>query len=61
MEVLGDDRIVFATDFPHPDAKYPDAVKSFMALPKLTIDSQRKILWDNALAFYGDALERAVA
>ena len=59
--MFGDDRIVFATDFPHPDAKYPNAVKSFMGLPKLTIDSQRKILWDNALAFYGAALERASA
>ena len=52
---------MFATDFPHPDAKYPNTVKSFMGLPKLTIDSQRKILWDNALAFYGAALERASA
>ena len=48
---------MFTTDFPHPDAKYPNAVKDFMALPKLAMDSDVKILWDNALAFYGAAIE----
>ncbi len=61
IEALGDDRIVFATDFPHPDAKYPNAVKSFMGLPKVTVESQRKILWDNAVAFYGPVVERSLA
>ena len=61
VETIGDDRIVFATDFPHPDAKYPNAVKSFMELPRLTKDTRRKILWDNALAFYGSAIERGSA
>ena len=32
IAVLGDDRIVFSTDYPHPDSKYPHAVDSFLAL-----------------------------
>ena len=28
IAVLGDDRIVFSTDYPHPDSKYPHAVDS---------------------------------
>jgi predicted TIM-barrel fold metal-dependent hydrolase len=53
IEVLGDDRILFPTDYPHPDAKYPGVVDSFLDLPRVGEESKRKILWDNAVAFYG--------
>jgi len=53
IEVLGDDRILFPTDYPHPDAKYPGVVDSFLDLPRGGEESKRKILWDNAVAFYG--------
>jgi predicted TIM-barrel fold metal-dependent hydrolase len=51
---LGDDHIVFETDFPHPDSKYPYATQHFLDLrPDLiTEDSKRKILWDNAVDLY---------
>jgi predicted TIM-barrel fold metal-dependent hydrolase len=49
---LGDDRLLFATDFPHPDAKFPGAVDAFLALKHVSEESKRKILWDNALGFY---------
>ncbi len=53
IAVLGDDRIVFSTDYPHPDSKYPHAVDSFLALPGVSEASKRRILWDNALQLYG--------
>jgi predicted TIM-barrel fold metal-dependent hydrolase len=53
IALLGDERIVFSTDYPHPDSKYPHAVESFLALPGVSDDSKRRILWDNALALYG--------
>jgi uncharacterized protein len=53
IEVLGDRNVLFATDFPHPDAKYPNAVKQFLELPRVSSDEKRRILWDNALTFYG--------
>ena len=51
---IGDDRILYETDFPHPDSKYPRTVDNFLALePELiSKDSKRRILWDNALDFY---------
>ena len=55
VETIGDDNVVFATDFPHPDAKYPHAVDTFLAMPKLSEDSKSKILWDNPKRFYGAA------
>jgi predicted TIM-barrel fold metal-dependent hydrolase len=51
---LGDERILFESDFPHPDSKYPHTVETFLHLRPDLIDaeSKRKILWDNALDFY---------
>ncbi len=51
---LGDDRILYESDFPHPDSKYPHTVDTFLKLrPDLISDDEkRKILWDNALDFY---------
>jgi predicted TIM-barrel fold metal-dependent hydrolase len=49
---IGDDRLVFSTDFPHIDAKYPHATDSFLRLP-LPAESKRKILWENCAQYYG--------
>jgi len=52
IDAIGDDRIVFSTDFPHGDSKFPRAVESFLRLP-ISEESKRKILWDNCAAYYG--------
>src|SRR5262249_45563132 len=52
IDAIGDDRIVFSTDFPHGDSKFPRAVESFLRLP-ISQESKRKILWDNCAAYYG--------
>jgi predicted TIM-barrel fold metal-dependent hydrolase len=51
---LGDDHIVYETDFPHPDSKYPYATDHFLALrpDEISEGSKRKILWDNAMDLY---------
>jgi uncharacterized protein len=51
---FGDDRIVWESDFPHPDSKFPHTTEEFLGLmPELISDeSKRKILWDNAVDFY---------
>ena len=51
VEVFGDDNLVFSTDYPHADSKYPRAVESFLTLP-LSDASRRKILWDNWSRLY---------
>jgi uncharacterized protein len=58
IELIGDDRIVFSTDYPHPDSPWPHAVEEFLSLPGVSDDSKRKILFDNALALYGMAPAR---
>ncbi|MEX1007775.1 MAG: amidohydrolase family protein [Acidimicrobiia bacterium] len=64
VDALGHENVLFASDFPHPDAKYPTAVKQFLELPKVSTEVKAQILWDNALRFYGfdeDALPKAGA
>lgn len=52
IDFLGNERLVFSTDFPHVDTKYPHAVERFLELP-IADDDKRKILWDNCAAYYG--------
>ncbi len=52
IDEMGDDRILFETDYPHPDSKFPNAVTTFLGQKRLSDESKRKILWDNAMDFY---------
>ena len=49
---FGSDQLVYSTDYPHGDSRYPKATDSFLELPIPEAD-RRKILWDNCAAFYG--------
>ena len=49
---MGNRHLVFSTDYPHGDSKYPDAVNHFLNLP-LGDDDKRSILWENCAAYYG--------
>jgi predicted TIM-barrel fold metal-dependent hydrolase len=51
IDYIGADRLVFSTDYPHGDSKYPRSVESFLQL-KISDDEKRKILWDNCADFY---------
>jgi uncharacterized protein len=53
-ELCGADRIVWASDFPHPDAKYPGVTEELMeATASLDDDARRRIAGQNALELYG--------
>jgi predicted TIM-barrel fold metal-dependent hydrolase len=54
IRAFGDGHIVWESDFPHPDAKYPHATETFLRLrpDEISDESKRKILWDNALDLY---------
>ncbi|MDE0885637.1 MAG: amidohydrolase family protein [Myxococcota bacterium] len=52
IDEMGDDHILFETDYPHPDSKFPNAVTTFLGQKRLSDESKRKILWDNAIDFY---------
>lgn len=50
---VGDENIVFSTDWPHDDSEYPKAVSTFLSIPGTDEDSKRRILWDNCARLYG--------
>ena len=52
IDWLGDSQIVFSTDFPHPDSKFPGAVDAFLRMP-ISEESKGRILWDNTASYYG--------
>jgi predicted TIM-barrel fold metal-dependent hydrolase len=52
LAFIGEDRLLFASDYPHPDHKWPDTVEAARALP-ITDAAKGKLLWDNPAALYG--------
>ncbi len=55
MKRLGDDHLVFSTDYPHADCKFPQATDTFLAMEGISATSKRKILWDNCARLYNCA------
>ncbi len=51
FEDFGDDNVVFSTDYPHADSKFPHATKAFLELP-FEDSTKKKLLWDNYARLY---------
>jgi predicted TIM-barrel fold metal-dependent hydrolase len=53
IEAVGEDRILFETDFPHPTCLYPSPLESVEAkMATLSPSARRKIFGENARALY---------
>jgi uncharacterized protein len=53
VEQIGDDNIVMSVDYPHADGPFPNGIKEFLELPGVSLDSKKKIMWQNCLRLYG--------
>ena len=52
--LCGADRIIWASDYPHPDAKFPGVTEELAeALEGLSFDQQQAITSESATALYG--------
>lgn len=49
---LGAERLVWASDYPHPDATFPGAARALAERGDVPSDAKRAILGDNATALY---------
>ncbi|HUF84137.1 MAG TPA: amidohydrolase family protein [Acidimicrobiia bacterium] len=50
---VGDDRIIWASDYPHPDAKFPGTVAELLEnIEDLDTKAQENIAWRNAQRLY---------
>ena len=52
-EVLGDDFIMFASDYPHWDGEWPESTKHLRTRPDISEAARAKIGGRNAQRFYG--------
>ncbi len=52
IAALGDSCIMYASDYPHGDSKWPDTVRSIRGIPGLSEETLQRILADNAARFY---------
>jgi len=49
---LGDDVLMYASDYPHSECQFPDSVSNILAWKGLDQDRQRRLLWENANRFF---------
>jgi len=53
IDIVGEDNIMFETDFPHPTSLHPDPVKMVSEkIGTLRPETQRKVMGENAAALY---------
>ena len=53
MKLIGDNQIVYASDFPHWDGSYPHSIGELREREDLSAAQKSKVLGDNARRFYG--------
>ena len=51
VDYVGAEKILWATDYPHPDGFFPGAPK--MIADKLSDENKHKVLAESAKQFYG--------
>jgi predicted TIM-barrel fold metal-dependent hydrolase len=51
IQLLGDENFVWNTDYPHPDGTWETGLEDIDRQP-ISIESKKKILWDNAARAY---------
>lgn len=56
VKAIGAERIMFASDYPHFDSG-AGPVREFMEIEGLSDADRRRILWENAVAFFGLKVE----
>jgi predicted TIM-barrel fold metal-dependent hydrolase len=42
-----------SVDYPHADGPFPNGIKEFLELPGVSLESKKKIMWQNCLRLYG--------
>jgi predicted TIM-barrel fold metal-dependent hydrolase len=52
-DMMNDGILMFSTDYPHPETRFPDSVDLTLSW-KLDDALNRKILWDNAVKCFGE-------
>jgi predicted TIM-barrel fold metal-dependent hydrolase len=49
---LGDDVLMYASDYPHSECQFPNSIDNILAWRSLSMETRQKLLWDNAVHFF---------
>jgi predicted TIM-barrel fold metal-dependent hydrolase len=52
--LLGDDVLMFGSDYPHAESRYPSSVDHVLGWEGLHPQQMQKLLWDNAVRAFGE-------
>ncbi|MCH7609040.1 MAG: hypothetical protein IIC94_10840, partial [Chloroflexi bacterium] len=55
MDFLGDDILMYASDYPHAECEFPDSPSRVLGWKSIPPASMKKLMWDNAQRFLGEA------
>ena len=61
LEAIGEDTLMFATDYPHSESWFPKSVDVVLGWTSISETARRKLLWDNAVQCYHRYATRALA
>jgi predicted TIM-barrel fold metal-dependent hydrolase len=51
-ELMGDGVLMFGSDYPHSESRFPDSVDIVMGWQSLGAEAMRKLMWDNSVNCY---------
>jgi predicted TIM-barrel fold metal-dependent hydrolase len=51
-DFLGEDVLMYASDYPHSECQFPNSVDNILAWSSLRAETKKKLLWDNAARFF---------
>jgi predicted TIM-barrel fold metal-dependent hydrolase len=51
-QFLGDNVLMYASDYLHPECRFPGSVDHALGWSSVVPETQKKLLWDNAVRFY---------
>ncbi len=61
IEAIGEDTLMFATDYPHSESWFPKSVDAILGWTSISETARRKLLWDNAVRCYRRFSSRAAS
>jgi predicted TIM-barrel fold metal-dependent hydrolase len=53
LETMGEHLVMYASDYPHWDAEYPESARMLASIPGMTEDLKRRVLGRNAIEWFG--------
>ena len=45
---------MYASDYPHPECRFPDSPSHVLKWKSLSHEAMHRLMWENAVRFYGE-------